>query len=273
MRLPDFSADAALNSLREEMGATEQGDISLPAGAKRLSEEELQILTADGIDVASLLEVRALADGTLAYRGRRVFVYDRNFVLPGPQSAREEEWPRFHVADCPKLRQLRAWSHGRQYVVSAEVGLMQKKQLRACQDCLVELKYEGIDKKAKLSRPSIVHAFTVERFYHLWPRDLPEAPGSTGEPDVELDDFGGDFGEHAVAAMELAQYRCTKCGIDLAAPELRRFLHVHHREVVRYDNPLSELVVLCIGCHANQSGHGLMRALLDFSEFSVLARG
>ena len=87
------------------------------------------------------------------------------------------------------------------------------------------------------------------------------------------DDFGGDFGEHAATAMALAQYRCTRCGIDLSAPELRRFLHVHHRGVVKYDNPLSELVVLCIGCHANQPGHELMRALLDFSEFSVLARG
>jgi hypothetical protein len=92
--------------------------------------------------------------------------------------------------------------------------------------------------------------------------------GALGE-----DDFGGDFGEHAAAAMALAQHRCTGCCIDLSAPELRRFLHVHHREVVKYDNPLSELVVLCIGCHANQPGHDLMRALLDFSEFSVLARG
>ncbi|MEA3183374.1 MAG: hypothetical protein QOI59_6897 [Gammaproteobacteria bacterium] len=92
--------------------------------------------------------------------------------------------------------------------------------------------------------------------------------GALGE-----DDFGGDFGEHATPAMALAQYRCTGCGIDLSAPGLRRFLHVHHREVVRYDNPLSDLVVLCIGCHARQPGHDLMRALLDFSEFSVLARG
>jgi hypothetical protein len=90
---------------------------------------------------------------------------------------------------------------------------------------------------------------------------------------VPLDDFGGDFGEHAAESMALAQYRCSQCAIDLSAEHLRRFLHVHHKQVVKYDNPLSELTVLCIGCHANQSGHGLMRALLDFSEFSVLARG
>jgi hypothetical protein len=100
-----------------------------------------------------------------------------------------------------------------------------------------------------------------------------EAHSAQSESVVPLDDFGGDFGEHAAAAMALAQYRCTRCGIDLCAPQLRRFLHVHHQGVVKYDNPLCELVVLCIGCHANQPGHGLMRALLDFSEFSVLARG
>jgi hypothetical protein len=111
------------------------------------------------------------------------------------------------------------------------------------------------------------------RLLNLAPQALPDAPNPEGESVVVLDDFGGDFGEHAAAAMALAHYRCTQCGIDLSAAQLRRFLHVHHRGVVQYDNPLSELVVLCIGCHANQSGHDLMRALLDFSEFSVLARG
>jgi 5-methylcytosine-specific restriction endonuclease McrA len=91
--------------------------------------------------------------------------------------------------------------------------------------------------------------------------------------EILLDDFGGDFGEHAAEAMALAHYRCTQCGIDLSAEKLRRFLHVHHKDVVKFDNPLAQLVVLCIGCHANQPGHDLMRALLDFSEFSVLARG
>jgi len=91
--------------------------------------------------------------------------------------------------------------------------------------------------------------------------------------EILLDDFGGDFGEHAAEAMALAHYRCTECDIDLSAPQLRRFLHVHHKDIVKFDNSLAQLVVLCIGCHANQSGHELMRALLDFSEFSVLARG
>ena len=91
--------------------------------------------------------------------------------------------------------------------------------------------------------------------------------------DILLDDFGGDFGAHAAEAMALANYRCTQCSIDLSAPELRRFLHVHHKDVVKFDNRLAQLAVLCIGCHAGQPGHELMRALLDFSEFSVLARG
>ena len=101
----------------------------------------------------------------------------------------------------------------------------------------------------------------------------PGEPGAEDESAVELDDFGGNFGEHAAVAMALAHYRCSQCDIDLAAAQLRRFLHVHHRGVVKYAKPISELVVLCIGCHANQPGHDLMRALLDFSEFSVLARG
>ena len=259
MRLPDFADDSELNSLREQMGAAEEGDLNLTASNRPLSAPQLEQLTTDGIDIPSLAEVRALGDGTLAYRNQRVLVYVRDSALPGPQhAASEEHWPRFHVAHCERLRALRASRSSLRYVVSAETQL-QRKHLRVCQDCLGELQYAGV-----------AHTFSVEKFYHLWPRELPESVASHA---VLLDDFGGDFGDHAAEAMALAHYRCTKCGIDLSAPELRRFLHVHHKDIVKIDNPLSELVVLCIGCHANQSGHGLMRALLDFSEFSVLARG
>lgn len=250
MRLPDFADDRDLNSLREQMGATQEGDLTLTAGNRPLNLQQIEQLATDGIDIPSLAEVRALGDATLAYRNQRVLVYLRD-------SAEEHE-PRFHVANCERIRAMRANRQGARYVVSAETAT-QRKRLRVCHDCLDELQYEGH-----------ANTFTVERFYHLWPRELPEAHATQT---VLLDDFGGDFGQHAAEAMALANFRCTKCGIDLSAEHLRRFLHVHHKEVVKFDNPLSELLVLCIGCHANQSGHGLMRALLDFSEFSVLARG
>jgi hypothetical protein len=270
VRLPNFAEDPDLNSLRTQMGATEEGNLSLTSAMRRLTPEQLQQLTTDGIDVPSLAEIRPLGDGTLAYRDRRVLVYIRDSVLPGPQAIAEDEWAPFHVANCETMRALRSRPRGLRYVVSAETGLLQKR-LRVCQDCLAELQYEGTNKgQSKLGRQPTVHGFTVERFYHLWPRELPEAQAAQA---ILLDDFGGDFGRHAAEAMAIAHYRCTKCGIDLSAAHLRRFLHVHHRDIVKHDNPLSELVVLCIGCHANQSGHGLMRALLDFSEFSVLARG
>ena len=244
--LPNFADDRDLNSRREESGATAP-----------LTPRQLEQLTTDGIDIPSLAELRALGDGTLAYRNHRVFVYVRDSAVPAPhQAAGDEHWPRFHVANCERIRAMRASGQAARYVASAKTGI-QLEHLRVCQDCLGELQYEGH-----------VQSFTVERFYRLWPRELLEAHFTQT---VLLDDFGGDFGEHAAEAMALAHYRCTHCGIDLSAEPLRRFLHVHHKQVVKHDNPLSELVVLCIGCHANQSGHGLMRALLEFSEFSVLA--
>jgi hypothetical protein len=216
----------------------------------RLTSRQIEQLTTDGIEIPSLVELRAVGDGTLSFGNYRVFVYVRD-------SASTASQPRFHVANCERIRALRLSRQAARYVASARLHV-QLEQLRVCQDCLGELQYEDPD-----------HSFTVERFYQLWPRELPEAHITQT---VLLDDFGGDFGENAAAAMALAHYRCTRCSIDLSAEHLRRFLHVHHKQVVKHDNPLSELVVLCIGCHANQSGHGLMRALLEFSEFSVLAR-
>jgi hypothetical protein len=244
--LPDFGDDRDRNSHRQESGATAP-----------LTPRQLEQLTTVGIDIPSLAELRALGDGTLAYRNHRVFVYIRDSALPAAHPG-DAHRPRFHVANCERIRSLRASGQAARYVASAQTGI-QLERLRVCQHCLGELQYEGP-----------VQSFTVERFYQLWPRELPEAQFLQT---VLLDDFGGDFGEHAAEAMALARYRCTQCGIDLAAEHLRRFLHVHHKQVVKHDNPVSELVVLCIGCHAHQSGHGLMRALLEFSEFSVLARG
>jgi hypothetical protein len=253
MNLPADHSDV------EDVARTRRGEFEIRTAAQtRLTPQQLEQLTADGIEIPSLAELRALGDGTLAYGNQRVFVYIRDSALPPPQhSAGDEHWPRFHVANCERIRALRASGPAAWYVASAE-SCVRRKHLKVCRDCLGELQYEGP-----------VHSFTVEHFYHLWPRELPEAQVTQT---VLLDDFGGDFGENAAAAMALANYRCTRCGIDLSADHLRRFLHVHHKQVVKHDNPLSELVVLCIGCHANQSGHGLMRALLEFSEFSVLAR-
>jgi hypothetical protein len=244
----------------EDLAPSGRVEVEIRADAQmRLTPRQLEQLTTDGIDIPSLTELRALGDGTLAYGNHRVFVYVRDAAPPAVHhAASDEHWSRFHVANCERIRALRASRQSAPYVASAETNV-RRKYLRVCPDCLGELQYEDL-----------VQSFSVERFYHLWPRELPEAQISQTVP---LDDFGGDFGENAAAAMALAHYRCTRCDIDLSADHLRRFLHVHHRQVVKHDNPLSELVVLCIGCHANQSGHGLMRALLDFSEFSVLAGG
>src|SRR3954454_19383008 len=112
--LPNFADDRDLNSHREESGTTAP-----------LTPQQLEQLTTVGIDIPSLAELRALGDGTLAYRNHRVFVYLRDSAL-------------FHVANCERVRAMRASRQAARYVASAGTGV-QPEQMRVCQDCLGEL--------------------------------------------------------------------------------------------------------------------------------------
>src|SRR3569833_2694648 len=121
--LPNFADDRDLNSHRQESSAT------VP-----LTPQQLEQLTTDGIDIPSLAELRALGDGTLAYRNHRVFVYVRDSALPAPHHAASGEL-LFHVANCERIRAMRASGQAARYVASAKTAI-QPGHLRVCQDCL-----------------------------------------------------------------------------------------------------------------------------------------
>src|SRR3954468_24815913 len=111
--LPNFADDRDLDSHRQESGATAP-----------LTPQQLEQLTSDGIDIPSLAELRALGDGTLAYRNHRVFVYVRDSALQAPHhAASDEHLPRFHVANCERIRALRASGQAARYVASANTGI------------------------------------------------------------------------------------------------------------------------------------------------------
>ena len=112
MKLPDFFNFEPLNLIKEKMGVPRNvyGVLTVLIDPSRLTEEELKKLTSsDGIDI-SPDELSILPDGTLAYKNSRVLLYIRDM---------ERYEPRFHLANCSTLQEMRAKKRFDRYVVSA----------------------------------------------------------------------------------------------------------------------------------------------------------
>lgn len=178
MKLPDFTKDARLNALRQVMGAS-LGLLKPAENRDILTKDEIDALTKQGIDV-SLDDTHVLPDGTLAYKNSRVILYIRDI-------AHYRDRPRFHVADCKTLDDMRANNRfGRYVVATREDGLfalnviprngpVQKitERLPVCQNCLGKLRWEGfghgMDKPA---RRHIVEQFSISRFFAVYGKTL-----------------------------------------------------------------------------------------------------
>jgi len=284
MKLPSFLKDPALNELRTRMGGAELGTLELKRRDGGLTVAELEVLITGGIDIRSLDEIRVLTDGTLAYKDRRIVIYIRDISDYGGDRTGIENLPKFHVSNCKKLREMRSQKRFGRYVVAArDDGQFQinviggsstrsaLRSLRVCQYCLSELRYQSFSRELpRQRRIRIVSEFTLRRFFELWPRDLIDPMGLESETTAPLNDYTGDFGEHAATVKTQAGHRCQECGIFLGSVDHRKFLHAHHLNGVKYDNSLENLVALCIRCHANQPGHSHLKSSADFWNFCSL---
>jgi hypothetical protein len=104
MKLPDFSIDAQLNSLRERLRAPLRA-YEPAAVSGGLTIEEIESLAREGLDIP-LQDVSVLDDGTLIYKNRRVVLYIRD--VKQYRQSEPDELSRFHVANCKKLEEMRA---------------------------------------------------------------------------------------------------------------------------------------------------------------------
>jgi hypothetical protein len=175
MQLPNFLDDPALNDLRTQMGARELGTFRLSVNAYRFTVRELEQLILEGIEIRYLDEVRALPDGTLCYKDRRVLLYTREAaagaLTTGTTAA---PLPPYHFSNCATVRRLREQPGFARHTVSAredgyfQIGLTGGSQpqeslqrLRACEECLQELAFD--------TRPE---DFTIARFFERFRRNL-----------------------------------------------------------------------------------------------------
>lgn len=284
MRLPDFLQWEELNDLRRRMGHVPLGRLKLASDNDLLTEDELERLVHEGVDLQSLNELKVLADGTLSYKNARVLLYIRDVASYGGYRRNRDDLPRFHIANCTTLQEMRERNRFERYVVAARTdGIFRiaridgqrrresDERLRVCQNCLGRLAFDGFDNAwDRARRVRAVKAFTTERFFSLYPRDIlvhkPTHDSNSAPPNV----YPEDFDELARLTKERRGWKCERCTRDFSERRYRRFLHVHHENGQKYDCRPDNLRVLCLGCHADQPGHGHMKSLPEYGEFCRL---
>lgn len=285
MKLPNFLESSLLNDLRNKMRADRLGDISLTVDPNRLTEAELDRLVHGGLDVSSIDDVRVLPDGTLAYKDSRVLVYIRDVAIYKKYKG-NGVWnlPRFHFANCETLQKMRQEKRFERYVVAArkdglfEVNLIENEKnvrssterLRVCQNCLSALSYEGFSREMpSREREARVSAFRLDKFFSAYPRALLMGRPEQMSNFAPLNVYPDDFPELAAKIKAARGWRCEAlgCGVVLSAPELRKYLHLHHVNGQKYDSRPENLSLRCISCHSDEPRHAHVKAMPDYLEF------
>jgi hypothetical protein len=281
MKLPDFFNFEPLNRLRTKMGIADgqYGSFSVEVNPGCLTLEELDRLTSEGIEVY-FDELTILADGTLALKDRRVLVYIRDVHDYGRQN-----WePRCHLFNCATLVSMA--QKGRfedKYVafdkedpkfpiyVIRKSGDKQKeyRYLRVCQNCLDGLAFNGfsLQKMTKKERSRFVTEFTPNQFFNVYPRLLHAVKPKHDSDTAPLNDYPLNFEQISQRLRQENGWQCQKCGRNLSAQHLRKYLHVHHVNGNRSDNKRQNLRILCVACHADEPHHSHMRKSAAYTEF------
>ena len=266
MKLPDFIQFEPFNRLRERMRAALPQDLSISQPIDRLTLADLEILASKGLDV-EINEVQELSDGTLVYKDRRVLLHIRDIVTYQNREA-QESLPKFHVANCRKLQEMRAKNRFDRYVVSTRTdgkfsvifiqnfgkNRPETCALKICKLCLEHLSYKDYRISRSL-REKIYESFSIDEYFSAYPpRLMPSLPTYT-DATAPLNDYGPDFGKISTQYRSQKDWICEKCKVDLSAPVHHEYLHTHHRNGLKYDNREDNLEALCLRCHAEEPMH------------------
>ena len=275
MRLPDFTDHADLMALRQLMGAEAPGSFLPQYRPAELSIAELEQLATDGKDV-SIEDVIVLDDGTLRYKDSRVLIYIRDI-------SEFQNWvPRFHIADCATLEQMKQKNAFARYVVATRddgsfivnvIGnsgqvTRNTMQLDVCQNCLDKLDFDGFSRNlSKARRLIIVSQFTIRRFFERFPKSLLSVRPVDIAEIAPVNNYPADFEIISERLRTRRSWTCESCDRSFASLTDRKFLHVHHKDGMKNNNSDQNLRVLCFGCHANEPLHAHMKRLPEYHEF------
>lgn len=256
---------SALHAAVQRMGA-EPVEFSLAAPANPILPIEIEL--ERGLELPDLSEVD-VSNGLLSYKGRQVLLYIQdhgNRVRAALDDGQKGN--KFHLADCKKLKDMRAQGRYERYVVTTRLDgdfyisgvewpsrneLDGHARLWVCRFCLGFLNYEN----AKYDDSFYVaKRFSIGQFFAAYSSFFEYLPGRDAGHRGE-EGYAKDWPRIAARYKADQDFRCEACGVNLRNQKM--LLHVHHRNGVKSDNKPSNLAALCAACHREQADHQHMR--------------
>lgn len=228
-----------------------------------IKETRLPPLSREGVQLQSLDDLRVV-DGLLAHGNTQVVLYiqDHSFNFEGALETPDRA-NKFHVAECKKIRDMRALGRFERYVMTNNAsgkfyitgGWREGEyvKLNVCKLCLSMLNYKGYQQRSFSEKNEIVSQFQAEEFFEKYSSFFGSFPSrQAGGKDGYTDDWAAISRQ----MRETANFCCQECKVDLSAHQ--RLLHTHHINGVKHDNSPHNLNVLCIDCHSKAPNHERM---------------
>lgn len=259
---------AELLSLKtHEWEALDQDDL-----LKRLNSHE-------GIIIENINEIEFMDDGTFEYKGQKVLVYIRDQKF-NPQYGEREY--KYHISNCDTIQEYIDNNRFNRYVVSTRTDgrfiinvkdsrskefIKQNEivELSVCKNCLMRLSFNGYS--SHRSDHKIYRDFSLQEFFQQYPSTGIVKPAHS-DVTAPNDLYPPDFHIIADKIKKECNYTCDNpdCMIHVSWRD-KRFIHIHHINGVKSDCHPSNLMCLCIKCHAEHHDHAHLKETPDYKDF------
>jgi hypothetical protein len=235
----------------------------------------VKLLEDTGIEIDPNTEITEHPyDGTIIYKkiGIRVLLYIRD----QNQNISNKSEYKFHVHNCRTLKTAKQNNIYNKYVVSTRTdgkfdvfsnGRKRVKQMQVCKNCLHELHYKGYDNHWQDKNINIYNEFSLEEFFGIYMEQDINRPVYT-DATAPFNDYTKNWRRIANEEKTRRKYICENCKKDFS--QLKQFLHVHHKNSLKWDNNPQNLRVLCIGCHSMQTGHAHLKNSAEYKEYQYM---
>jgi hypothetical protein len=219
-------------------------------------------LNTTGIDIEDLSQLTPLNDHTLTFKGQRVVLYIRDVS----NWSDEIRLPKFHVAYCSTLQKMVGHGKKKRYVVSQNESNLfhlnlingrkvekSEQKLSVCRNCLEALRWNNYSKRMSQSgKDTCVNNFKVEEFFSKYSKNLINEK-EFSKKNSPINQYPSNWQQISSSYREYKRWVCEQCAVKLN--NNKHLLHTHHINSQKNENSYSNLMALCVECHASQYMH------------------